>query len=245
MKSFLQIIFSILFLLSLSLNTQGQTRAATAHELGLGIGVANYKGEMSAFPNIESPGLGATVFYRANFSQAWSMRIGVVYADVKQSDEGKTDLLSMSRSHEFETSIVEFSARAEYNFFDLSTDRKSPNLWTPYLFAGVGYFLMNSKTNIQPTYELSSFTIPFGVGVKFLLNDKWNINFEFGARKTFTDYIDEIGEEVNVNRGAGARDPRYYTGNPNDNDYYFYTGISIGFFLSPFEHPCPIKVDNY
>jgi hypothetical protein len=36
------------------------------------------------------------------------------------------------------------------------------------------------------------FAIPFGVGFKYALDKKSSIGLEYGLRKTFTDYIDDV-----------------------------------------------------
>ena len=41
-------------------------------------------------------------------------------------------------------------------------------------------------------YKTLGFAIPFGAGVKYALNDKWVVGVEFGLRKTFTDYLDDV-----------------------------------------------------
>ncbi|MEM9982852.1 MAG: DUF6089 family protein, partial [Bacteroidota bacterium] len=53
---------------------------------------------------------------------------------------------------------------------------------------------------------------------------------DFGARKTFTDFLDD----VEVRQG---RDPRYYEGNPYDRDWYFSTNITVSYTI--YTKPCP------
>jgi hypothetical protein len=82
-----------------------------------------------------------------------------------------------------------------------------------YGFAGVGIFYFNPQAKLgnrwwalQPLgtegqgisatrekYKRVSVCIPIGFGFRVPLNDKnWTIGFEFGMRKTFTDYIDDV-----------------------------------------------------
>lgn len=50
-------------------------------------------------------------------------------------------------------------------------------------------------------YKLVQIAIPFGVGLRYKLTDKIDINAELGLRKTFTDYIDDVsGYYVNVDQ---------------------------------------------
>ena len=48
-----------------------------------------------------------------------------------------------------------------------------------------------SFQNRKP-YSLTQLSIPFGGGVKIGVSDDFNIIIEYGLRKTFTDYIDDV-----------------------------------------------------
>jgi hypothetical protein len=41
-------------------------------------------------------------------------------------------------------------------------------------------------------YKLTQINIPMGVGLKIILNDRFDTGFELLYRKTFTDYIDDV-----------------------------------------------------
>ncbi|GAB4277275.1 MAG: hypothetical protein Kow0068_00350 [Marinilabiliales bacterium] len=41
-------------------------------------------------------------------------------------------------------------------------------------------------------YSRFQVAIPYGVGFKYGLDRKWSIGLEFGVRKTFTDYLDDV-----------------------------------------------------
>ena len=82
-----------------------------------------------------------------------------------------------------------------------------------YVFGGVGVFYFNPQAklgnrwwSLQPLgtegqgikatrekYRRVSVSIPIGFGFRVPLPDKnWTIGFEYGMRKTFTDYIDDV-----------------------------------------------------
>jgi hypothetical protein len=44
------------------------------------------------------------------------------------------------------------------------------------------------------TYSTIQFAIPFGIGVRYKLNQLMDLSFEFGARYTFTDYLDDVSQ---------------------------------------------------
>lgn len=98
-------------------------------------------------------------------------------------------------------------------------------------------------------YKLTQLAIPLGIGLKILLNSNLTLGLEFGGRKLFTDYLDDISNtEVNyfdVLEGNGELAARL--SNPNlvdpspDNatyrrggdykDWYYIGGVSLSFRL--------------
>lgn len=240
----LTIIFVFLFLFDASAQINKKDDFS-ADELGISLGAMSYRGELSDVPNLfSSPSFGLGAFYRYHFSKALAVRADILYGRVKDSDGNDGSNFTNIRNHEFETDIIEISVRAEYSFFDLSTRRETANYFTPYLFGGFGYFSMSPRINIQPNYSKRSFNIPFGVGFKYLLGGTGLVfAAEFGARKTFTDYIDDLGEDLSANLALAApRSANYYTGNPNDMDMYFYTSFNISYYLHRPEELCPVKI---
>jgi hypothetical protein len=69
-----------------------------------------------------------------------------------------------------------------------------------------------------------------GGGAKFLLGKRFSLSVESGARKTFFDYLDGVSDG-----DIFIKD--YQFGNPNDNDWYFYTGVSLTYII--YKIPCP------
>lgn len=49
-----------------------------------------------------------------------------------------------------------------------------------------------TKFNDKRRYSLTQLSVPVGVGAKWQLDDYWAFGFEFGVRKTFTDYLDDV-----------------------------------------------------
>ncbi|HAS42322.1 MAG TPA: hypothetical protein DCS93_17725 [Microscillaceae bacterium] len=226
-----------------------QTSKAQIHEVGLMAGIATYKGEMSQyFPNfhhIDNIGnrIAVGAFYRGNFTKSISLRGNFMYARVDDNDQLSSAPIATLRGHFFQTDILELSAQIEYNFMDFRQNPKFPETWTPYLFLGVGGMKISPRFNLLPTYNLYSIAIPLGVGMKFMLNDNLNLGVEFGARATFTDFIDDIG--VDVDQAGIARDPRYFTGNTADRDMYFFSGFTLSYVIPLPQRLCPVKVRTF
>jgi hypothetical protein len=160
------------------------------------------------------------------------------------------------------------------------TGSKKYSIMTPYVFAGVAVyhfnplgFYENRWVALQPlgtegqgssfsgekTYSLTQFAIPFGVGVKVSTARRVSINLEWGLRKTFTDYLDDVSGKyadkflLASEKGttAAALSDRSLTteggsntgrqrGNSLSKDWYAFAGVIISFKLKGTEGQCDV-----
>lgn len=190
-------------------------------ELGAGVGATLYKGDILNNIDPRYAKLGGQFFVRHTPGKAVSFKYAVLAGSIYGSDKKKTnDPFAQARNRTFHSDIQELSVTMEYNFLDYRSDVKRMPL-SPYLFGGLALFRFDPAENKKPTYSLSSISIPFGVGLKYVLYKNWNLNIEFGARKTFTDYLDNLS-------GTDITQP-LQNGNPKNKDMYLYTGISVSY----------------
>jgi hypothetical protein len=102
---------------------------------------------------------------------------------------------------------------------------------------------------MQGKYGLTQVSLLYGIGIKQYVGNHWNISIEFSPRKTFTDYLDDVSgpyvcsKELAIHNGVVAAkladrssevcdgptrsQQKLSRGNPEKNDYYIFTGISI------------------
>ncbi|MEP7264643.1 MAG: hypothetical protein ABI772_09095 [Bacteroidota bacterium] len=93
-----------------------------------------------------------------------------------------------------------------------------------YAFAGIGVFHFNPKGQLgdqwvalQPLgtegqgispartkYKLTQVCIPVGFGFRYFFNRRMGIGLEYGLRKTFTDYIDDVSKTYYDNAAIAA-----------------------------------------
>ncbi len=183
-------------------------------EVGILGGGANYQGDLSN--NSSTVYLGQTqfaggVFGRYNIGDFISLRLGLNYTSLSGADANAPVGVFRDRNLNFRTDIYEASLIGEFNIMRYQPyNLSSP--FSPYLFGGIAFFTFNPKTEyqdqliaLQPLdtegqglpdrpapYETKQFAVPFGFGLKYALNDQWNVGIELGIRKTFTDYIDDV-----------------------------------------------------
>jgi len=199
-------------------------------ELGFGLGIFNYTGDLVRTYNFTSAKPAGTVFYRSNISNVISLRTAVTLGKIGASDaKNPIDAFATARNASFNLFLLEVAGTFEYHFLDWR-DSKRRLRFTPYVFAGVGMFGISGVAEKSAEYSNIQMAIPFGVGMKYVLNPKYYIAFEFGIRKTFFDYLDNISE-------GNPSVKNYQYGNAFDNDNYFFTGITLTYTF--YDIPCP------
>jgi len=253
-------------LLTLLISVWG-TLLVQAQPIDIGItgGAMAYNGDLSptGFADMIQqiqPAFG--IFGRTSFSHHVSAKIMLNFGKVDGSD---TRSPYPFRGLSFESNITEANLTAEWHPIRI---RHTESSFTyPYFFGGIGMFHFNPKARLedgslielQPLgtegqglpgyaakYARTQVNVPFGVGVRFILSDRWSICLETGARYLLTDYLDDVSAvEVNhtvLFEGNGALAARL--SNPNlpaeptgevyrrgsfARDWYYLTGILISY----------------
>lgn len=204
------------------------TATAQRSEVGFGIGTFNYTGDLVRTYNFKYSKPAATVFYRSNLSTVVSFRAAGTFGKIG-AEEKPIDAMGVQRDASFDLFLFEASTVMEYHFLNWRESKRFVR-FTPYLFAGLGLFSISGNADKTAEYSNVQVAIPFGGGIKYVYNPKWYLSLEFGVRKTFFDYLDNISV-------GDRRQKNYQYGNPNDNDTYFFLGISIT--RTFYDIPCP------
>jgi hypothetical protein len=160
--------------------------------------------------------MAATIFFRKNFNNYVSGRIGASFARLGYSDIYNDHNEYMRRRNlSFNSNVWELSLQGDFNFFRFMPGEPGYN-FTPYVTLGAGIFsydpfayLNNEKiflrqlgtegqgSSLYPDrkqYSSMGISFPIGVGVKYALNERINIGFEVLHRFTNTDYLDDVSK---------------------------------------------------
>ena len=220
---------NVILIATLFTATVSNAQISQRTEIGGGLGVFNYTGDLVRTYNLTTAKPAATLFYRSNISRVISFRTSLTGGQIAASDkDNPLDAFAVKRAASFDLFLLELSGVFEYHFLDWRDDKRKLR-FTPYLFAGVGLFGISGAPNKTAEYSSVQMAIPFGGGMKYVLNPKYYISFEIGIRKTFFDYLDNIS-------GGNPSIKNYQYGNPNDFDNYFFTGISLTYTF--YDIPC-------
>jgi hypothetical protein len=208
-----------------------QTLLAQRYELGGGLGILNYKGDLNPHLNILLSKPGIQLFARYNFSMAVVGRFNFTYG--KLAGDGSLSpnvYISQIRPNVFSTNIFEFSGLMEYNFFNYRNPKNRFIFGSPYLFGGPSVFVF-SPDPVEKGANVSMVqpALLIGFGYKHQVGQFWNIGVEFGGRFCFTDYLDNVSDkEVLTNMQRG---------NIYDKDVYTFFGINLSYTIK--EVICP------
>jgi len=239
-------------------------------EVGAFLGASNYKGDLNdataLVPHEYNHAIGVSIRYNAN--RYLSLKSNLFKGQISGDDSNSNFVETQMRNLNFRANIVEFSTQFEFNLLPYAMREKK--ISAPYLFVGAGGMYFNPQAQVrgnwvdlQPLgtegqgypglsnetlYSKYQVVVPMGIGFKFSLNEKINLGFEFGARKTFTDYLDDVSglypdlealaqvnpraaqlsfrtpEQMQMNLPNPAGQER---GNSADQDWYYFMGFTI------------------
>jgi hypothetical protein len=162
-------ILGIFGLISFQLLAQDEYKA----EIGIEGGESYYLGEANSqpFSNMRTAYGG---FFRYRLAQRLALRAELTSATV--AGQGIKDNL-----------VYAGDICGEFNFFDLEKNqyKQFSKTFSPYIFAGVGMM-----TDVYKGQSLPEMSLPFGIGLKVKLGDRWNLNVQWSNRLLLADNLE-------------------------------------------------------
>ena len=205
----------LLTFLCAALNLTGFSQGfKTSAEVGFFGGGSYYIGDLNPSKHFVYSKLAYGGIFRYNLSTRHSLRFNVTYGNIHGEDAESSDPFQVNRNLSFKSHVLEFAFGMELDLFRYRiNDMKYPI--SPYFFYQLAYTRINPKAELDGTdyalqplgtegqgsnipgtkanrYKLNQFTVPLGIGLKFNLRKRLAISIEYGIRKTFTDYIDDV-----------------------------------------------------
>ncbi|WP_229238813.1 hypothetical protein [Dyadobacter sp. Leaf189] len=172
--------------------------------------------------------------YTRHFTPRLAARASFIYGRIAGDDyimnrrpKYETNIFYARNLH-FRNDLKEFSVQGIFKLIpdNRSYDRRPQ--FGAYLFAGVALTAHNPKAldslngdwvKLQPLgtegqgnegyakpYSLVQFAVPVGIGLRYKINQRFDVSVELGFRKTFTDYLDDAH--------GNYADPAVFADNP-------------------------------
>lgn len=242
--------FTIALIFSVSTTGYSQRQAIVQEgEFGITAGAAHYFGDLNTRAGVNRPKPAVGVFFRKQFNNYISARVSAHFAQLGYSDIYSDNQFQKRRNLSFNTNIWELAIQGDFNFYQFIAGDYDYR-FTPYLTFGVGVFnydpfafLNDEKHFLRPLgtegqgsplfpdlkpYNSMAGAFPVGMGVKYSINDRINLQFEIAHRFTTTDYLDD----VSTTYAGAAAFPPLPNGDPSVafllQDRSYETGTPIG-----------------
>ncbi len=172
------------------------------------LGLSGYQGDLKAnsITLAQSKFMGS-IGAHYDLSEHFTARSYLTFGSLG-ADDKKGTVAMQERNLNFKTKLFEWELTAQYNLFSLNN-----RWWTPFVFAGIGVYHFNPYTKdtadnkyfLKPlstegqgfvqgvdNYKLTGLSIPMGFGATYSLNEDMRLGIEFGYRKIFNDYLDDV-----------------------------------------------------
>ena len=257
-KERLKVICAGIFLLFFASSSFSQPKTL---EIGLAGGGTYYIGDLNPAIPFNQSQFAYGALARLNLNYRWSVKFSYTRGKIKGNDL-KTEAIQ-GRELNFKTKVNDYSLVAEFNFWEYFTGSKR-NYMSPFLFAGVTYFTFKTAdlngVFLQPQgtegqnigfddrspYKQFGVAIPFGIGFKYSIGQRIGLALEWGMRKTFTDYLDDVStsyyfDATSVNSPDEAQllsdptmthDAYMQRGNEKTNDWYSFAGLTVTYKIN-------------
>lgn len=264
---FIALLCSLLTVLA-GAHTHAQPSFMEKSELGLLLGASYYTGDLNRMGHFQQMSPAANLLFRYNANSRLAWRGNVMVGRIKGDDANSRFEFNQNRNLNFRSNIIEGAVGLEFNYLPYATGRLiGERFWySSYMIVQVAGFYFNPRGEfngewyeLQPLgtegqgTELSSsdkyrrfqISMPIGLGFKLNVKRRLSVSIEYGARLTFTDYLDDVsgtyvdpiqlaaingdfaaqfskgqGRTVGSRRGDGA-----------SNDWYMFFGLGITFKL--------------
>jgi hypothetical protein len=241
-------------------------------------GVSYYLGDLNPAKQFFMVRPGVGLVYRFNPSRRFTWQFHGIYSSVQAYDSLANNDFQVTRNLSFRSRIIEVAGSLQFNFFDYEIGNDETPA-TPYIFAGIAMYNFNPKAEMNDDwvelrplgtegqgsglksapkpYSLLGVSIPFGMGFKFHAFGRLGVSIEWGMRKTYTDYLDDVSTSyveqdiLFANKGLdaalfadrsivnpGDSNKNRQRGNSTTNDWYSFAGITLSYKLSSGKSQC-------
>jgi hypothetical protein len=196
----------------------GQRWKLRRYEIGGGLGITQVFGDIGGTAEtknwyglkdikIDETRLAFGLLGRYKIDPVYSLKLNAILGFGNGTDADSRN----NRGREYKTTLFEISGQVEYYLIGEEKRYKSAAMFnrrgmlnnyasfSAYGFLGLGMVYSHSKVLFttkerQPEDDLKPNNIgtvmPLGLGLKYIIDDRWLVNAELGYRITFTDYIE-------------------------------------------------------
>jgi hypothetical protein len=243
-KSSLKAVYIICILIfGFAPSSDAQRWKLRRYEVGGGLGVAQVFGDIGGTIDqknwfglkdikFSETNLAVPLYVRYKLDPFYSVKVNTALAFGQGDDENSRN----DRGRSYKTMLVEFSGQFEYYFIPEERRYRSAAMFdrrgmlnnymsfSAYAFLGVGGVYSHANVtftqDIYPVDKIKNNSVgvvfPLGLGLKYIIDDRWLIVGELGYRFSVTDYIEGYKQD---------QDSKFP-------DVYYFLSLSVGYKLS-------------
>lgn len=186
----------VLTIAVLTPRTAGAQEESYRFDIGAGIGMGGYMGDLNESNPLAHPGFTGDFSFRYRFDSRWALNTLLGYSRLSGNSTDLQSSLPDDIQYKFKSSVIDLSERAEFNFFPygIGETYKQLRRWSPYLALGIGLAVASCEGSSHV-----AFIMPMAVGIRYKLRERLNISLEFSMTKAFSDHLDgEIADLYQV-----------------------------------------------
>ncbi|MEI8085167.1 MAG: DUF6089 family protein [Paludibacter sp.] len=161
--------------------TKASAQEVYKAEIGINAGGAYYLGDANnqLFKNMQ-PAFGG--FFRYKFNPRLALKVELLSTSIKG------DFVADNILYKLNKSVNSADIVGEFNFFDFEKNKNNrfSKTFSPYIFAGIG-----GMTGMYTGQKIPILGIPFGVGMKLKLADRWNLHAQWSNKLLLADNLEQ------------------------------------------------------
>jgi hypothetical protein len=234
----------------------GQRWRLRRYEIGGGVGMTQVFGDIGGTIDqknwfglkdikIDETRMAFPMYARYRIDPIYAIKVNGILAFGNGTDAESRN----NRGRSYKTILFEFSAQAEYYFVAEERRYKSAAMFNrrgmlnnymsfgAYTFLGIGGVYSRAKvdpgTDWNPVIDRTKpnnigMVVPFGLGLKYIIDDRWLMGAELGYRISISDYIDGYSQ---------IHDSKH-------NDVYYFLNVTVGYKLNTTRGGIPEFLDK-
>ena len=175
------------------------------YEIGPGIGASWTYGDINRTSVIYDPGLAAELVFRYNLNLRWSMALDLSYNKLQGDSKDFDNVFPQAVQWSFDRRYYQFGIRPEFNFWNYGwgSDYREKHRIAPFLTAGLGFGWANGKSS-GDKQSTTMFSIPVGLGIRWKMAPRWDLQLTGLWSKIFGDAVDGIADPYQTGTTAPA-----------------------------------------
>lgn len=181
--------------LFLSQSAAAQDQPEYRAEVGGGVGVVNYLGDLNGnlLKNLQPMG---SLLGRYKMNPRMAFALNVSFGKLKGSSKNEKSWYPDMQTEQvdFNNTLIDAGLRFEYNFWPYGTGReyRGARPLTPYMALGIGGSFVSGNQSV------TTVNLPIAVGVKYKVAERLNLGVEYAMHFSLNDKLDGIKDPYGI-----------------------------------------------